>query len=89
MKFAIVEAIRSAFALCRFLFWYAVAVAGVLYVLPQAAIYLQEQYDALNSVARLLALVGLFLVVAIWQIRDIYSRSHAAEQADIRKSIQH
>jgi type III secretory pathway component EscS len=88
MKYPIVEAFRSAFKLVRFLFWYAVAVAGVLYVLPMAAIHLQEQYDALNSVARLLALVGMLLVIAIWQIRDFYSRSCVKDQADVRTGIQ-
>ena len=88
MKYAIVEAIHSVLKLLRFLFWYAIAVAGVLYVLPLAAIHLQEQYDALNSVARLLALVGLFLVIAIWQIREIYFRSCASDHKDTRAGIQ-
>lgn len=88
MKYALAEATCSAFTLCRFLFWYVAAVTGVLFELPQAAVYLQEQYDALHSVTRLLALVGLFLVVAIWQIRDIYFRSFAKDQADNRKRIQ-
>jgi len=88
MKFAIVEAGHSVFKLLRFLFWYAVAVAGVLYMLPLAASHLQEQYDALNSVARLLALVGLFVVIAIWQIRDIYLRSCASDPKDTGTGIQ-
>ena len=74
MKHSVIESALSIFKLFRFVFWYGIAVAGVLYVLPMAASYLQDQYEALSSVARLLALVGFFVVIGIWQLLEIRSR---------------
>jgi hypothetical protein len=62
----------------RFLFWYAVAAGGLFYLLPLAGQMLQSGYDALDGSVRLLTVVGLFAVVAVWQalaVRDRWRRT--------------
>lgn len=62
--------------LFRFLFWYAIAVGVVLYLLPLGAQALQGAYDALTSTVKFFSVLGVFAVVAAWHVvaeRDRWS----------------
>ena len=71
---SIKEGANSAWRLFRFVFWYAVAVSGFIYVLPEAAVYVQQRYESLDSLVRLTTLTALFLLIAVWQVREIRAR---------------
>jgi positive regulator of sigma E activity len=60
--------------LVRFLFWYAVTVAFLFYLLPMAGLFLESWYDALSSTAKFLAVVGFFSVVAALQVISMRER---------------
>lgn len=62
MKFTIVATIRSLFSLVSFMFWYLLAVTAVFFVLPEAAMFLQAQYEGLQDMTRLI--IGLPLLMA-------------------------
>ncbi|HKX56363.1 MAG TPA: hypothetical protein VJN01_09680 [Xanthomonadales bacterium] len=62
MKFTIVATIRSLFSLVSFMFWYLLVVGAVFFVLPEAAMFLQAQYEGLQVMTRLI--IGLALLVA-------------------------
>jgi len=57
---------RSLSKLLKFLSWYGLAVATLLYLLPLAAQFLESGYEALSSTARFFAVIGVFAVVATW-----------------------
>ena len=63
------QSIRSGLVrLFRFLFWYAVAVGTLLYLLPLGARALEDAYDALSSSVKFFAILGVFAVVAVWHV---------------------
>jgi hypothetical protein len=78
MNYTSATAWASVSRLFRFLFWYAVAVGGSFYLLPLVGLLLQSGYEALDGWVRLLTVVGLFAVVAVWQAlaaRDRWRRT--------------
>jgi hypothetical protein len=68
----------SAFRLIRFLAWYGVAVAVLFYVLPMAGHLFEDYYDMLSNSTKFFSVLGLFLVIAAWQILDKRDRIRAA-----------
>jgi positive regulator of sigma E activity len=82
MNGAIVNAWASLLRLARFLFWYAVAVAALFYLLPMVGLFLESRYDALSSAAKFFAVIGFFSVVAAWQavaVRDRWRQALAGK----------
>ena len=63
MNNATVEGRKSLLKLFRFLLWYAIAVAAVLYLLPMAAQMLEDRYEAMSSAVRLLSVLGFFAAI--------------------------
>jgi hypothetical protein len=68
MKYEFKHAWYSLLRLFKFLFWYGAAVAAMFLLLPVAGAFLQEQYEALSGTARMAAVAGFFLVVAVWHL---------------------
>ena len=74
MKYAVKDALDSLFRLFRFIVWYGVALAAVFYLLPILAIFLEGRFDALSSSVKFFSVIGLFAIVAAWQIGDRWDR---------------
>ena len=68
MKRALKNGWNSFIKLFRFLAWYGIAVAAVLYLLPWAGMIMEEQYDALSGTVKFITIIGFFLVVGAWQM---------------------
>jgi hypothetical protein len=69
---------NSLLKLLKFLAWYGIAVVTLFYLLPLAGLMAEVQYDALSSSAKFFSVIGIFLVLAIWQgisLRDRLRRS--------------
>ena len=75
MKHALSDSWKSMLSLLRFLFWYGILVAAILYLLPWAGQLAQHQYEAMNSIARLFSVIGFFAVVGAWQLLATRFRS--------------
>ena len=56
--------------LVRFLFWYGVAVALLLYGLPAVASVLQPGYESISGTFKLIALAGFLTGIAVWHVRN-------------------
>jgi len=69
-----VETWKSVLGLGRFLFWYAIAAAVLLILLPWLGQELQSRYEALSSASRLLSIAGFFAIVAAWQLLSMRGR---------------
>jgi hypothetical protein len=63
-----IEGWKSVLKLGRFLFWYALAAAALLVLLPWVGRELQSLYEALSSTSRLLSITGFLAAVLAWQI---------------------
>lgn len=74
MSKAQIESWKSVLSLARFLFWYAIAAAALLILLPWLGQELQSRYEALSSTSRLLSLSGFFAAVVAWQLLDTRGR---------------
>jgi len=68
------ETWKSVLGLGRFLFWYAIAAAVLLILLPWLGQELQSRYEALTSTSRLLSISGFFAGVAAWQLLGMRGR---------------
>ena len=64
----------SIYSLFRFLLWYGIAVAALFQLLPMAASFVQDQYEAMAGSARLLSVIGFFCVTGVWQIIGMKNR---------------
>ena len=60
MKYRMVEAWKSFLKLFRFVIWYVIAVAAVLYALPVIGLFLEGKYDVLSSSVKLFTILGFF-----------------------------
>lgn len=77
MRLTIVATIRSLFSLFSFMFWYLLAVATVFFVLPEAAMFLQAQYEGLQVITRLCIGLALLIATMAGVIHALRSRSPA------------
>ena len=82
MKYRMVEAWKSFLKLFRFVIWYVIAVAAVLYALPVIGLFLEGKYDVLSSSVKLFTILGFFAVVAVWQLLGRYGRQRYPMQED-------
>jgi len=80
MKRALKNGWNSFLKLFRFLAWYAIAVASMLYVLPLAGLFLEGQYEALSSAVKFLAVIGFVLVIVAWQVMSQWERWRGWQQ---------
>jgi hypothetical protein len=71
---------NSLLRLLRFLAWYGVAVVALFYVLPVAGLMIEVQYDMLSSTARFFSVIGVFAVIAIWQVIALRDRLRRTPQ---------
>jgi hypothetical protein len=82
------QAWRGFLRLGRFLAWYGIGVALLMYGLPRFALLAQQHYESLSAGVRFFAVIGFFAVVAAWHIagqreRLIYrSRGRRGGQSD-------
>ena len=74
MKRILLDGWNSLLRLLRFLFWYGLAVAALLYLLPSAGLLLEQHYEALSSTVKFFSVLGLFAVIGAWQILSIRDR---------------
>ena len=56
--------------LVRFVFWYALGLATIFYLLPLAGRLFEAYYDAMSSLAKLFTLIGFLALVLLWQRRS-------------------
>ncbi len=82
MKYRMVEAWKSFLKLFRFVIWYVIAVAAVLYALPVIGLFLEGKYDVLSSSVKLFTILGFFAVVAVWQLLSRFGRQRFPMQED-------
>jgi hypothetical protein len=68
MKKSLVDGWNSFLKLFRFLAWYGVGVVTIFYLLPIVGLLAEVQYQMLSSATKFLAIIGVFLVTATWQI---------------------
>jgi cytochrome c biogenesis protein CcdA len=59
------EGWESVARLVRFVFWYALGLATIFYLLPLAGRLFEAYYDAMSSLAKLLTLGGFLALVAL------------------------
>jgi hypothetical protein len=52
--------------LMRFLFWYGLAVAVLLFVMPSVGVFVEHHYDALSSTVKFFSVLGVLAVIATW-----------------------
>jgi hypothetical protein len=67
MKNGLIDAWKNILKLLRFLVWYVIAVAAVIYVLPIVGLFLEDRYDAMTSSLKLYSILGFFTAIALWQ----------------------
>ena len=70
MKRPLNEGWKSVRTLIRFVFWYAIGLAAVLYLLPMAGRLIEAQYDDMSGMAKLFTLVGFLALVVLWHRRN-------------------
>jgi len=75
MTKARIDGLKSVLRLLRFLFWYAVVVGAVVYLLPWAGRILESGYEAMSGSARVFTVVGFFAVAAAWQLTGMRGRA--------------
>jgi hypothetical protein len=80
MKNGIIDAWKSFLKLLRFLVWYVIAVAAVIYVLPIAGLFLEDRYDAMTHSVKLFFIFGFFAVIAFWQLLTWKSRQKTSRE---------
>ena len=68
MKRALSNGWKNLVKLFRFLIWYAIGVAVLFGALPPLGTFLETRYEAMNSSAKILVVLGFFLLVAAWQL---------------------
>ena len=74
MKKRLLESWKNLLRLFRFLFWYGIAVATLLYVLPVAGVVIEQHYDALSSTFKFFSVIGVFAVIGAWQVIGMRDR---------------
>jgi hypothetical protein len=74
MTKAQIDSLKSVLRLLRFLFWYAVVVAVLVYLLPIAGEWVQGEYEAMSVGARATAVAVLLVSVAVWQLAGMFVR---------------
>jgi hypothetical protein len=74
MKKRLLDSWNSLLQLLRFLFWYGIVVAALLFVLPAAGVLVEQHYDALSSTLKFFSVLGIFAVVCAWQVLGMRNR---------------
>jgi hypothetical protein len=72
MKYTILDSWKS---LLRFLTWYGLAVAAILFLLPWIGHWVEQHYEAMSSTARFISVSGFFIAVGAWQVIQMRGRS--------------
>jgi positive regulator of sigma E activity len=88
MKNGIIDAWKSFLKLLRFLVWYVLAVAAVIYVLPIVGLFLEDRYDAMTNSVKLFSILGFFAAIALWQILTLKGRLKASRQRQNASQLQ-
>ena len=73
---------NSLLKLLRFLAWYGIVVVTLFYLLPVAGLMVEVQYEALSSTAKFFSVIGIFVVLAVWQgisLRDRLRKSPGSD----------
>jgi 4-hydroxybenzoate polyprenyltransferase len=74
MKRQLLDSWKSLLQLLRFLFWYGIAVAALLFVLPAAGVLVEQHYEALSSTLKFFSVLGMFAVIGAWQVLGMRDR---------------
>jgi positive regulator of sigma E activity len=80
MKNGIIDAWKNLLKLLRFLVWYVIAVAAVIYILPIVGLFLEDRYDAMTNSVKLFSILGFFAAIALWQLFSLKGRRRASRQ---------
>lgn len=68
MKLELICAWNSLLKLLKFLVLYVGGVALLLWLLPMAALFLQDLYEGMNGLAKIAVVAVFFLSVTSWQL---------------------
>ena len=68
MKRVLLDSWKSFLRLARFLFWYALAIGVLLYVMPSLGLIVEHGYDALSSTVKFYSVLGVFAVIGAWHV---------------------
>lgn len=68
MKRLLMDSWKSLLRLVRFLFWYALAIGVLFYVMPSLGLVFEHQYDALSSTVKFFSVIGVFAVIGAWHV---------------------
>ena len=82
MKNGLIDTWKHFLSLLRFLLWYVIAVAAVIYVLPIFGLFLEDRYDAMTSSVKLFSILGFFTVIALWQFLTWKNRLKSSREQD-------
>ena len=74
MTKAHIDSLKSLLRLLRFLFWYAVVVVALVYLLPSAAKWIQAEYEAMSVGARAASVTVFLVSAALWQLAGTLGR---------------
>jgi hypothetical protein len=88
MKYSLLEAFRSLYKLFRFVFWYAIGVVALVYVLPKIARFLQAEYEMLDSTVRISLLAVSVLLIVLGLIKAMRRRNVSAQEVPVRPHSQ-
>lgn len=78
MKKSLVNGWNNFLKLFRFLAWYGVAIATLLYLLPIVGLLTDMQYDLVSSTAKFFAVIGSIVVISAWHITNTRDRLMAS-----------
>ena len=82
MKNGLIDAWKNFLSLLRFLVWYLIALAAVIYFLPIAGLFLEDRYDAMTYSVKLYSILGFFTVIALWQFLTWKNRMKASPERE-------
>ena len=82
MKNSLIDTWKNFLSLLRFLLWYVIAVAAVIYILPIVGLFLEDRYDAMASSVKLFSILGFFTVIALWQFLTWKNRLKASRERE-------
>jgi uncharacterized membrane protein len=74
MTKAHIDSLKSVLRLLRFLFWYAVVVVALVYLLPFAGEWVQGEYEAMSVGARATSVAVVLVGVTVWQLAGMFVR---------------
>ena len=83
MTKARIDSLKSVLSLLRFLFWYAVVVVALVYLLPFAGEWVQGRYEAMSVGARATSVAGFLVGATVWQLAGMLLRRRLLRESPL------